>query len=115
MQPAMIRLVDNLRKQLEQSSWHSRYEQVELPIPGYHLYLTDAEQEQQRVLSIWELCYSICFKCYQMDRPEPQPVEIDPKLLDETGEIDWHYLDQKTQDIVAQVLTVTPSHGNTII
>ncbi len=106
MQPVMIRLVDNLRKQLEQSSWHSRYEQVDLPIPGYHLHLT--YQEQQRVLSIWELCYLICFKYYQMDSPEPQPVEIDPGLLDGAGEIDWHYLDQKAQDIVAQVLTVAP-------
>ncbi len=103
MQPVMIRLVDNLRKQLEQTSWHATYEQTESPIPGYHLHLTFENQE--RILDIWELCYTICFQDYHLGVPEPQPVTIDPALLNADGDIDWHYLDDKAQQVVARLFT----------
>jgi len=104
MQPVMIRLVDNLRKQLEQTSWHATYEQTESPIPGYHLHLTlDA---QERVVDIWELCYAICFQSYQLGKTDLQTVTIDPALLDAEGNVDWHYLNDKAQQVVAQILTV---------
>jgi len=103
MQPVMIRLVDNLRKQLEQTSWHATYEQTESPIPGYHIHLTLNDQE--RIVDIWELCYAICFQSYQLDRTEPQPVTIDPALLDTDGDVDWHYLDDKAQQVVAQMFS----------
>ena len=37
MQPAMLRVVDNIRKEIENSHWKGTYKEVTAPIPGYHL------------------------------------------------------------------------------
>ena len=107
MQPALIRLVDNLRKQLDQSSWQGTYREISDPIPGHQLCLRQGDREH--IVDLWELCYELCFQDYQPHQSHPQPVQVDPALLDNTGEVDWHYLDNKAHRIVAQVFSTLPT------
>lgn len=151
MQPVFIRLIDNLRKQLEQSDWRGTYEDVldwpentseadkervrdlrsqleaapspeavaeieqtlstlPTPYPGYLLRLS--HQDQQHTIDLWELCYRICFRDYDVEsgtsrsrgfgQPQSQSVEVDTSLFNSAGEVDWNRLDEKTQRIVAQ-------------
>ncbi|QDZ40044.1 hypothetical protein FRE64_08895 [Euhalothece natronophila Z-M001] len=99
MQPAYIRVVDNLRKALEDSAWRESYQEVETPIPGYELCLS--KQGQDIKVSLWELCFEVCFQDYQRGSVPPDSelqVDIDTGLFDtETGEVDWEKLDQKAQ------------------
>lgn len=99
MQPAYIRVVDNLRKALEDSAWRESYQQVETPIPGYELCLS--KQGQDITVNLWELCFEVCFQDYQRGSVPPDSelqVDIDTGLFDtETGEVDWEKLDQKAQ------------------
>lgn len=99
MQPAYIRVVDNLRKALEDSAWQESYQEVETPIPGYELCLS--KQGQDIKVSLWELCFEVCFQDYQRGSVPPDSelqVDIDTGLFDtETGEVDWEKLDQKAQ------------------
>lgn len=99
MQPAYIRVVDNLRKALEDSAWRESYQEVETPIPGYQLCLS--KQGQDITVSLWELCFEVCFQDYQRGSVPPDSelqVDIDTGLFDtETGEVDWEKLDQKAQ------------------
>lgn len=102
MQPALIRVIDNVRKQLETSDWKGSYEDVETPIPGYHLCLT--RQDNTVKVDIWTLCFQICFRNYNPNEAgEMQEVTIDTSLIDETGDVDWERLDQKTQQVVTEV------------
>ena len=39
---------------------------------------------------------------------ETQPVEIDDRLLDAQGEVDWVALDRKVQGIVEQIMQSLP-------
>lgn len=99
MQPAYIRVVDNLRKTLEDSAWRESYQEVETPIPGYQLCLS--KQGQDITVNLWELCFEVCFQDYQRGSVPPDSelqVDIDTGLFDtETGEVDWEKLDQKAQ------------------
>ncbi|MDJ0693754.1 MAG: hypothetical protein QNJ49_17370 [Mastigocoleus sp. MO_167.B18] len=144
MQPAFIRLVDNIRKELEISSWKGNYQDVtvwnpdttdevktlvtqllkelesatpeqalkirqnlaELPTPqpGYHLCLQ--RQGKEINIDMWELCYQICFLDYSSTKNSD--VAIDNTLLDDTGDVDWHNLDEKTKGIVKQVFAELP-------
>ncbi len=144
MQPTFIRVVDNLRKQLDQSVWKGTYREVfiwsddtpedvkvtvtrlqeqlktappdqaveiqqtlsYLPSPhlGYELCLEQGNQ--QVVVDLWELCYKICFS--QQD-DELRPVEVDMNLIDETGDVDWNQLDDKTKQRVGQIFATLPS------
>jgi len=153
MQPAFIRLVDNLRKQLEQSTWKGSYEETDVwaegtsdevkatvlhlrsqlatasanevgaieqalaqlpsPYPGYQLHLQ--QHNCHRTIDLWGLCYQICFEHYDATTGmssdsghDSSGVKIDSTLFDETGDIDWHALDHKTQRIVAQVFLTLP-------
>lgn len=155
MQPAFIRLIDNLRKQLEKSTWKGTYEEMpvwaeavsvevqsrvaqlqealktasadeaiaieaalaQLPssYPGYHLHLQ--QQEHRVTVDLWSLCYQICFQNYDAaigtsHAPEEsgssQGVKIDVDLFDEAGDVDWHRLDQKTQQLVEQTFANLP-------
>lgn len=155
MQPAFIRLVDNLRKQLEQSSWQGTYEEVQVwaedvsatvkckvaqlqaelktapaeaaiaiasalaelpsPYPGYHLHLQ--QQEHRVTVDLWNLCYQICFQNYDAasgtshapgESNSDQGVKINGELFDDVGDIDWHCLDQKTQQLVKQTFASLP-------
>lgn len=144
MQPAFIRLVDNIRKQLEISSWKGTYQDVTIwspgttdetktlvtqlmkelesakpeqaleiretlanlpaPQPGYHLCLQ--RQGQETSIDMWELCYEICFLDYSSNNESA--VAIDTSLIDDTGDVDWHNLDEKTKGIVEQVFAGLP-------
>ena len=143
MQPAFIRVVDNLRKLLDVSSWTGTYHDVliwpasttdeikvlvtellqametatpqeadeiretltrlPMPHPGYHLCLQ--RQDQQISIDLWELCYQVCFRKYI---PGDETVNIDTSLIDETGNVDWQSLDNKTKELVEQVFANLP-------
>jgi hypothetical protein len=112
MQPAYIRLVDNIRKQLEDSSWKATYEEVQEPIPGYYLCLS--HQDRTVRVNLWDVCFEICFQnIAPTHTPEKtdmeQVVEIDTSLFEETGEVDWQRLDNKTRGIVAQIFAKLPA------
>ena len=143
MQPAFIRVVDNLRKQLDQSSWKGTYRDVPIweddtpeavkatvnqlqeqlktappdqaaeiqqtlshlpsPHPGYELCLE--QDDRQVTIDLWELCYKVCFN--QQD--DSQLVEVDLSLIDETRDVDWNRLDDKTKQLVEQIFATLPS------
>lgn len=144
MQPAFIRLVDNIRKELEISSWKGTYQDVTIwnpettdetktlvtqliaelesatpeqslkigqnladlptPQPGYHLCLQ--RQGKEINIDMWELCYQVCFLDYSSKGDSN--VAIDTSLIDDTGDVDWHHLDEKTKGIVEQVFAGLP-------
>ena len=148
MQPAFIRLVDNIRKQLEISSWKGTYQDINIwipgttnetktlviqlmkelesatperaleirknlaklptPQPGYHLCLQ--RQGQEINIDMWELCYQVCFLDYSSN--SESPVVIDTSLIDDSGDVDWHSLDEKTKEIIEQVFAGLPDLGN---
>jgi hypothetical protein len=120
MQPALIRLFDQIRKQLEESDWQGSYETKELWPAGadpttsepqvlYLLYLRRGEQTVR--VNVWELCYQICFVDYapNLEREDIADFQVgevvaDASLLEEDGEVDWNKLDRKAQQVVAQML-----------
>ncbi|BAZ44948.1 hypothetical protein NIES4102_19650 [Chondrocystis sp. NIES-4102] len=113
MQPAMLRVVDNIRKELESSDWKGTYREVTLPIPGYHLCLTRLEYQVE--VDVWELCYKVCFLEYEpivhifsQEDETAYPVDIDTRLIDEFGEIDWQLLESKAQQSVRRVFQTLP-------
>lgn len=108
MQPALIRVLDNIRKQLEDSSWEGTYEDVQTPFPGYLLCLKRGEEEHQ--FNVWELCFEICFQNYSPTHaaPESRDVEIDSSLIDEEGEVDWNRLDEKAKQLVQDIFANLP-------
>lgn len=108
MQPALIRAIDNIRKQLEDSPWKGTYQEVQTPYPGYKLHLT--LNQRSLVVDIWELCYQICFRNYQLTHAESTvvEVEIDTTLIDETGEVDWQRLDDKAKRLVQEIFANLP-------
>ena len=146
MQPVFIRVIDNIRKQLEQSNWkgtyrdiqvwaadvpeetkevvvqlqehlatatpeeateiHTALDQLPKPYPGYQLCLEN--HDRQITVDLWELCYQICFRNYSpvlnaLDGD--MTVEIDTSLIDETGDVDWHRLDEKAKRIIEQIFS----------
>jgi hypothetical protein len=146
MQPAFIRLIDNLRKQLETSSWKGTYrdvmvwaddipddvkttvtqlkerletaspeEQAEIqetlsklptPYPGYELRLENSDRHL--TIDLWELCYKICFQ-EENGLNDDQSVEVDTRLIDDTGEVDWNRLDDKTKEVVSEIFENLPN------
>ncbi len=109
MQPAFIRVMDNLRKQLEKSNLVATYEEVQEPYPGYQLTLT--YEENSVTISIWELCFQVCFLDYQLSLTDEQKssqdstiVEVDSSLFNEEGEINWEKLDTKAQQNIQKIL-----------
>ncbi len=150
MQPALIRVIDNIRKQLEACEWQGNYEekliwpegttisqqqeyaalqkvlhgvppeehdrvsalmsQLPQPAPLYTLRLTKAEQPDQTV-DIWALCYQVCARA---DDTVPDPhcpllIDADVSLFDESGEVDWRQLDDKTQSLVELIFQSLPA------
>jgi len=108
MQPAYLRIIDNIRKQLEQSVWKGTYEQVENPYPGYLLCLQ--YKNEQFTMNLWELCFQVCFREYQPTHAEQESreVQIDTSLIDENGEVDWERLEEKTKQVIAQLFANLP-------
>lgn len=112
MQPALIRLLDNIRKQLDQSIWTGTYYEVQTPLPGYRLDLQ--HNGQQVTVDIWELCYQICFKNYRSTHAsdESLEVEIDTCLIEnETGDVDWQHLEDKARHIVENLFANLANEG----
>jgi hypothetical protein len=105
MQPALLRIIDNIRKQAEAYNWKTSYEAVETPIPGYQLCLQSGQQQFK--INLWELCYQVCFCNYHLSPLEPSTqeieVDVDTSLLDESGDVDWLRLDQKTQQVISDI------------
>lgn len=109
MQPALIRVIDNIRKQLENSAWAGTYQEVQTPVPGYQLSLK--YQDYELNFDIWELCYRICFTNYlpTHSQIETQEVEIDTSLIEEdTGDVDWNRVDEKARQVVEAIFTTLP-------
>jgi hypothetical protein len=109
MQPALIRIIDQVRKQLEDTTWKATYRDVQTPIPGYELCL---EHNGASVcVDMWELCYQVCFRDYPPTHTdiESQEVDIDTSLIDETGDVDWESLDIKAERLVTQVFASLPA------
>ncbi|MEB3174011.1 MAG: hypothetical protein VKN60_02310 [Cyanobacteriota bacterium] len=102
LQPALIRLVDNLRQLLETSSWQARYEASESPYPGQILCLCRGSQSLR--VNLWQFCFQICCLDYPLTledgEEETRDVVIDPALLDADGAVDWLALDQKTRKVL---------------
>ena len=115
MQPALIRVIDNIRKQLDQSSWEGTYQEITTPYPGYLLCLTYSDNSV--TVDIWNLCFQVCFHNYyptstkiaKGEEISSQEVEIDPSLLDNIGEVDWQSLETKTQRVIKQVFANLPT------
>jgi len=107
LQPVYLRVIDNLRKELEQSVWEGSYEEVNTPLPGHQLNLT--YKERSATVNIWELCFQICFLEYNPNQNINPEVEIDTSLIDnETQDVDWQRLETKTQRIIKQVFANLP-------
>jgi hypothetical protein len=112
MQPAFIRLLDNIRQQLDESIWTGTYEEIQDPFPGYRLHLQ--HHGQQVSLDVWELCYQICFQNYRPTHAsqESLEVEIDTHLIDpETGDVHWQNLETKTRQIIENLFANLPNES----
>jgi hypothetical protein len=113
MQPSLIRVIDNLRKQLDESVWKGTYTEIEQPYPGHQLYLT--YQDYTYAIALWDICFQVCFLDYQISPSTDstdlgeQEVSIDTSLFGETGEIDWQKLEAKTQQIIDQLFASLPT------
>jgi hypothetical protein len=106
MQPALIRLIDNLRQMLEDSAWQGTYEAIEEPYPGQRLHLSRGEEHIS--VDLWQLCFCICLENYPHPRTHTQGVieaKVDSSLLVESGDVDWFALEAKTQQVLNQLLT----------
>lgn len=113
MQPSLLRVIDNIRKELESSQWKGTYREVTAPIPGYHLCLSSGDRRIE--IDIWELCYQVCFQKYEPiqhifshEDETAYPVDIDTRLIDDLGEIDWQLLESKAQQSVRKVFSNLP-------
>ena len=108
MQPAFIRILDQIRKKLEDSVWQGTYQEVQTPIPGYQLHLE--YQDQKVSIDIWELCYQVCFSNYRHTHVSDQTVEvdIDTSLLNLNGDVNWLHLDQKSLIVVENMMANLP-------
>lgn len=110
MQPSLIRVLDNIRKQLEKSNWKGTYEDITEPFPGYKLLLTRGKYSVE--IDVWELCFLVCFQDYQPSQAQDSyEVEIDTNLIDEAGEVDWQLLETKSQHIVSKVFADLPHNS----
>jgi hypothetical protein len=109
MQPIYIRIVDRIRQQSETSPWQVSYEEVQTPHPTHYLCLQF--NEMQLRFDIWDLCYQVCFINYlgSHSEVESQLVEVDTTLIDmAAGTPDWHRLDHKAKEVIANVFNNLP-------
>lgn len=108
LQPAFIRVVDNLRAQLEDSPFEGEYEDITEPYPGYILRLKHQDFEQ--IINLWDLCYQICFVSYPTAQiiDDSCEVDIDASLFEATGAVDWQKLEMKTQTLIQEIFAQLP-------
>lgn len=102
MQPILIRVIDNLRKAVDNSQWQGKYQEIETPLPGYQLILTKDHSTVK--VDIWQLCFQICFSNYPLGIGN-EFVEIDANLIEDTGEISWEHLEAKTKGIINNIFS----------
>lgn len=108
MQPAYLRVIDNLRRSLETCDWENSYEEISEPFPGHRLCLKKAAQT--RTIEIWALCFQVCFVDFPTESPgDRYDVTIDDHLFTPQGELNWDYLEEKTQVIVEKIFAQLPS------
>ena len=74
------------------------------PSPLYTLRLQQENQEDKTV-DIWQLCYQVCSVTDEL----ADEIEADDSLFDESGEVDWRVLDDKTFDLVATIFGELPT------
>ena len=119
MQPAYIRLVDQIRRQTEEHEDEIKvsYEEVTDPYPSNLLCLQPkmnannpghtGNNPAQPLLKvdIWDLCFQVCFVSYEpIANQSEQPVVIDTSLFDPSNqEVDWNKLDNKAKATISQV------------
>ena len=115
MQPILLRVIDLLRKELEVSEWKGTYHEVQTPIPGYHLNLS--HNNQSVTVDIWQLCFKICFVNYTpsllvddktTNAQDTEAVDVDTRLIDQVGEIDWQQLETKTKQQISHLFASLP-------
>ncbi|EAM50807.1 hypothetical protein WH8501_19670 [Crocosphaera watsonii WH 8501] len=110
MQPAFIRVMDNLRKELEKTNLVATYEDIQEPFPGYQLILT--KENNSVSISIWEICFQVCFTDYQFSSNNSSQasimVEIDENLFNGDNEINWQQLEIKTQQTIQTIINNFP-------
>lgn len=123
MQPIYIRVVDNIRKYIEQAGagWTESFIEVEEPRPGYRLCLDrpDAPGAATVRFDLWALCFQVCFQAFPpgaATAPVAEPeieveVEVDGSLFDEADEIDWDAIDRKAAAVVAGALAPVLGDG----
>ncbi|MGB8703006.1 MAG: hypothetical protein WCD18_26620, partial [Thermosynechococcaceae cyanobacterium] len=88
-----------------QSEIEQQLARLPQPVAVYLLHLTQGDR--QTTINLWELCYQICLTHYEpqlnrttvVDLP-PDAMQPDLALFDESGEVDWGRLDQKTAQVV---------------
>lgn len=80
-------------------------EELPQPYPGYFFHLERGTKSL--TVDLWELCYRVCFRNFQaqsaIQQGESVLVEVDGDLFDETGDVDWTRLDEKSQQVVEAV------------
>jgi hypothetical protein len=82
------------------------------PYPGYELGLFAPSEDPHlraaplHTFDLWELCYEICFTNYPQD--PLTPAVVDARLFDDSGDVDWQRVDEKTKALV-QRLFPSPS------
>lgn len=110
IQPAFIRVMDNLRKELEKTNLVATYEDIQEPFPGYQLILT--KENDSVSISIWEICFQVCFTDYQFSSNNSSQasimVEIDENLFNGDNEINWQQLEIKTQQTIQTIINNFP-------
>jgi hypothetical protein len=94
METATIAQIEEIKKTLTS---------LPMPYPGYHLLLQ--RQQEQVNIDLWDLCYQVCFLNYSSQNTA---VDIDTNLIDEYGDVNWQYLENKTQELVKQVFANLP-------
>lgn len=87
------------------------------PYPGYLLRLS--HQGQEVTVELWDLCYQICFRNYDsatgtswtqgFGQSKNEGVEVDTSLFEDTGELDWNRIDEKTKRVVDRIFANLPS------
>jgi hypothetical protein len=112
MQPAYIRLVDQIRRYTESSKVEVSYEEVTEPYPSNILILRCSDHAKQTLkgdrelrADIWELCFQVCFTNYEeMQQGREEFAAIDQDLFDPVSrEVDWQKLDEKAGEAIGQI------------
>jgi hypothetical protein len=112
MQPAYIRLVDQIRRYTETSKVNVSYEEVTEPYPSNILILKCSDSakltekgDRELRTDIWELCFQVCFTNYEeMQQGREEFAKIDRELFDPVSqEVDWQKLDEKAQGAIGQI------------